>query len=1037
MFKPKIPNVDFDFVPAFDLQNIFDNAPIGIFTSTPEGRLLSINPAMADMFGYDSPEEMIVSVTNISEQLYADPDDRKELIRRLEENGEVTNYECRMLRRDGSVVWFSRNVRVIKGEGGRIVAFQGFTTDISERKLAEQREQKNEDRFRLMFMNAPMPYQSLDEQGNFLEVNQTFLDVLGYSRDELIGRNFGDFLHPDWKDHFKENFPRFKAVGEVLGVEFEMIKKDGSTILVYFTGKIQRDDLGRFERTHCIFQDITGRRQIEQALRESEQSFRTLIEGSPDIILRFDRMGRHLFASPNIESVTGMPSAEFIGKTHKELGFDEQMCAYWEEKLRQVFDHGEEIETDFEYNFGDRKIIFNWRLIPERKGKAIHTVLSISRDITRTKLAEEALQESEEKYHSLFNSMTELVVIHQMVFDEHGEAMNYKIINCNPAFTAITGIQREDALGGLATDVYRTETAPYLSEYTRVVLEGDPCRFNTYYEPMEKHFEIKAVNLENNFFATIASDVTNQKMAEQEIREKSSLLEGVLDNIPDIMSVKRPDLSVVRYNKAGYSLLNMNQKQVRGKKCFELIGRKMPCQPCTTLEAIHTKKIAALETYSPEMNMHLSCRANPILNEDGEVEYTVELLQDITNQKRAEEALLVAKKQAEAASKSKSEFLANMSHEIRTPINGIMGMMQLLDTTVLDEDQQQYVHLAKISAERLNSLLSDILDLSRVEAGMLELHESEFSMTELQESIIGLFSVTAKEKGLALECLMDPALPQRVIGDAARLRQILFNLVGNSLKYSDSGTVTVEMEPIKSWQEGACRVLFSVTDTGIGIPEDRVGDLFKPFVQVEGSYTRKYQGAGLGLAIVKRLVDLMDGRLCIESLEGQGTKFHIAFYFKLPFAKDPSRSIEASSPSSRLCLSILLVEDEPSNSFPTRKLLEKLGHKVTLAENGKQALDFIATHDFDFILMDIQMPVMNGIEATMFIRSSTDLGPKKDIPIIALTAYAMTGDRENFRKAGMNNYLAKPVMKDDLERMLEWVAVQSLGLKPVGPKSPV
>ncbi|MCA1743497.1 MAG: PAS domain-containing protein [Desulfonatronovibrio sp.] len=264
-----------------DSRDILINAPIGIFTSTPEGRYISANPALAKLYGYDSPEELMKSVTDIAGQVYVNPQERKEFIRIMKEHGEVINHECRRLSRDGTIFWVSISSRSVIDEDGQVVAFQGFTTDITSSKQAQHEKEKAEQRFRLMFVNAPLPYQSLDEQGQFIDVNQKFLDVLGYTREELIGKNFSDILHPDWRDHFKENFPRFKAVGEILGVEFEMVKKKGSTILVYFNGKIQRDDQNKFLRTYCIFHDITKERRTEEYLKQ-------VLESTDDSIWDYD-----------------------------------------------------------------------------------------------------------------------------------------------------------------------------------------------------------------------------------------------------------------------------------------------------------------------------------------------------------------------------------------------------------------------------------------------------------------------------------------------------------------------------------------------------------------------------------------------------------------------------------------------------------------------------------------------------------------------------------------------------------------------------
>ena len=257
----------------------------------------------------------------------------------------------------------------------------------------------------------------------------------------------------------------------------------------------------------------------------------------------------------------------------------------------------------------------------------------------------------------------------------------------------------------------------------------------------------------------------------------------------------------------------------------------------------------------------------------------------------------MAKEQAEAANQAKSEFLANMSHEIRTPLNGIMGTMQLLETMALDDEQKQIVLMTINSAKRLTRLLSDILDLSRVEAGKMKIFEAEFTVHELPDSISDLFTVTARDKDVHLESVIDSDIPARLIGDEARVRQILFNLVGNALKFTKQGSVKLEMTALGTGKLDTFNVLFTVSDTGIGIPDAKLDILFKPFVQVESSYSRSFQGAGLGLAIVKRLVDLMGGKISVVSTVGEGTTVNVLLPFRLPDVESISKGNNPGQPS--------------------------------------------------------------------------------------------------------------------------------------------
>ncbi|MDA1100788.1 MAG: ATP-binding protein [Proteobacteria bacterium] len=387
---------------------------------------------------------------------------------------------------------------------------------------------------------------------------------------------------------------------------------------------------------------------------------------------------------------------------------------------------------------------------------------------------------------------------------------------------------------------------------------------------------------------------------------------------------------------------------------------------------------------------------------------------DITKMKQNEAMLLEAKAEADAASESKSQFLASMSHEIRTPMNGVLGLSSLLSETDLTKDQSQYVDAIRQSADSLTIIINDILDFSKLEAGKLDLELVDFDVRHAIQSVADLLSPQATAKNLEFKTTITTDVPAIINGDPGRLRQILLNLAGNALKFTREGSVGISVEMLDCDDAGV-QLRFEVSDTGIGIPEDVQPKLFEKFIQADASTTRDFGGTGLGLAISKQLAEIIGGEIGMNSAVGQGTTVWFTGRFgRQSEIADPAAAMSLAQPAVGTVprLNVLIVEDNYVNQLLATRTLQKLGHRTDIACNGVEAIKAVETLSCDVILMDVNMPVMSGIEATRLIRRMP--GARGRIPIIALTANAMKGDKEKFLAAGMNDYVSKPLDRDKL-----------------------
>ncbi len=536
-------------------------------------------------------------------------------------------------------------------------------------------------------------------------------------------------------------------------------------------------------------------------------------------------------------------------------------------------------------------------------------------------------------------------------------------------------------------------------KWVRAICEPDPC-------PGPK----------GRFLRGTVQEITTVKQAEDALQEKNATIVSILENTDDIICFRDRQGRLKYYNTAFARIVRklFNIEPFIGMRTMDYLPGEARRQWRPILERVLAgqRYVGQFQWAFGEDDVRVYEIAYNPVQKEGEIIGYSEFNRDITAQKQAEERIRRAKEKAEAANRAKSEFLANMSHEIRTPINSMLGFIQILkDQQIgpLNPTQDEYLDYIIQSSQRLLVLINDILDLSRVEAGKLTLAPASFDFHRLMDRMDQFLVSLAAPKPIQTRIDVDSNIPSHVIGDVHRIEQILKNLIGNAVKFTEQGEIEVWVE---NQEEG--QFLFQVSDTGVGIPQEKQGQLFTKFYQADSSYAKQFAGAGLGLAITKELVEMMKGDIWVESKVGQGSVFYVA----LPLERADDSCVDyhdrASSGlhvdhSVKRCLKILLAEDDQLNRQSAVYFLEKDGHAVTTASNGKAVLTALATDSFDIILMDVQMPEMDGIEAIRRIRGASGVHFDPRIPIIALTAYAMNGDKKYFLRAGADDYVSKPI----------------------------
>ena len=785
--------------------------------------------------------------------------------------------------------------------------------------------------------------------------------------------------------------------------------------------------------------DMAMHEKVERTLRESEERFRQIYENASIGLARVNLDYRIEAANQAYCSMLGYAEEELVGKHLSEITAPESIEENLARQSRMVSGEIDHFRMEKRFIRKDGAVVFgilDANLIRDPMGRPAYFLGSII-DITMRKRAEEELQEERKRLENIlqgtnvgtweWNVQTSEIVINE----RWAEMVGYSLDELSPATfdTWISLIHADDLdlSNELLGKHFRGEVEYYECEvrlrhrngnWVWVLDRGKVASWTEDGKPL--------------IMSGTHQDITEGKLARESLAETREEFENIFDNSQVGIMLLRGGRILARGNQRlarilGYETIEemtgMNMRRLHldeehfvsfGKQHYEMLE-----QGEQTQVEYQLKKKDGSPVWCT-----LSGKAIDPSDLDKGVIWVID---DLTDRKNMEAQLIKAKEGAESANRAKSEFLANMSHEIRTPLNGILGMLQLMQTTRIDQEQQDYVVAAMKASKRLAQLLSDILDLSRVEAGKMEIAMEDFDLHDVMDSVAQLFAPAANEKGLRFRVHANPVIPPCLKGDTVRLQQILGNLVDNAIKFTSKGHVEVEVQPLPGRNSHEYRVLFSVVDSGIGIPDDKLAMLFQPFSQVSEGYTRTFQGAGLGLSICRRLVTLMGGKISVESEHGVGTTVH----FCIPFERADRREEDAIPGRVREVhpekLRILVAEDDLVNRLMTKRLMEKFGHVVVEVEDGREALEALRQGEFDLVLMDVQMPVMDGVEATRRIRSGETGADKADIPIIALTAYAMAGDKQRFMDAGMDGYLPKPVEVSVIEEMLATILLQNVG----------
>lgn len=894
-------------------------------------------------------------------------------------------------------------------------------------------QSRQEDYFRSLMNSAPVGIVRFDAAGHHVFSNARFEELVGMSADQLRGDGWAVLVHPEDRDRMGQMWEKAQASLEPFRAECRYLLPNGETMWIVSEGTPTTDEHGTYNGFMCSVTDITERVDATQALERSEQRLDLVLRGTSVGIWDLDVVSGALYWSDRAYEIFGLSPSEFSPtvEAFRELVHEDDL-ELLNSDMSQRFGSGPELDEAYELEVRVRHadghymwLQYRGRAIWDDDGNVVRAAGSLD-DITEKKEAIRALEQSEERLNLGLQGASVGLCDLDIARND---------LYCSPLMLEMFGIKDPDFEMkplGLMQRVH-PEDIKDVEDAFRATIKGRDefnveCRLRAedgkYFWGNPRGKLIKGDNGMPQRVIGALVHIDARKQIETQLADSEERLHLALEG-----------------SSAGFFDTDMLSGEVYCSPLYlKLAGLDENCTTLTIDELMSNvhpedrdivqQDFEAHLAGSPEFNVEhrtrhqdgtyawVNTRGQATFDETGKPTRMTGSAININDRKEAEIALEAARIEAQAANEAKGEFLATVSHEIRTPMNGVIGMAQLLADTELDDEQHSFVDIIRSSGRTLVTLINDILDVSKLEAGKLVLEDTIIAPEEIANDVIQLLQSQASTKGLSLDCTVGEQVPRAAKGDPTRLNQILFNLVGNAVKFTKSGSVQVDVNA-ESTGPGRQRLVFSVTDTGIGIPEKARQHLFEKFSQADSSTTREFGGTGLGLSISRQLVEIMGGEISVDSVEGEGSTFRFWIPLEEVEAGElPSGSrLTASAFEATRSIKILVAEDNVVNQMLIERLLEKIGHDVTVVENGVLAIDALERETFDLFLTDIHMPQMGGVEAAKLIKSRGD--QLSEIPIVACTADAIADHQAEFRNAGMIASVSKPIDLADLVQALD------------------